>query len=190
MRWCLPSPDRLLVAVTVLTLCACHGSRGSAPAPTFSLSVAPAALSIPAGGGGFATVTIVRSNGFDEAVTLSLEGAPTGVLGSGALAANAQTAQLALLVAREVAPQSLDALRVKGTAASQNRTGTFRLVVAAPLPPGQISADLVQASGGVQRGGPLENTGLAQEPVKAGTAKDASGTLEVRHDFPPSGRGN
>ena len=192
MRWHVPDFFRLVVPAALLLLCACHGGRSSSvpPAPSFTVSVSPTALSIPAGGGGFATVTIARHNGFAEAVTLSLDGAPAGVLGSGTVTATAQTAQLALLVAREVAPQSLDTLRVKGTAGTLTQSGTFKLVIAAPLPPGQISADLVQASGGVQRAGAIENTGMVQEPVKAGTAKDASGTVEVRHGFNPSGRTN
>lgn len=191
MERLVPSFLRILSPGLMLVLAgACHGSRNAAPAPSFSLSVSPAALSIPAGGGGFATVTVARTGGFGDAITLSLDGAPAGVVGSGALAATAQTAQMALWVAREVAPQSLDLLKVKGTAGTLTRTGTFKLVIAPPLPPGQISADLVQASGGVQRAGTLENTGMAQEPVKAGTAKDAAGTVEVRHGFQPSGRSN
>lgn len=178
-------PGSLLVFAS-----ACHSSHGSAPVPSFTMSVSPAAVGIPAGGGGFVTVTIARTGGFADAVNLSLEGAPVGVLGNGTVAASAQTAQLSLLVAREVAPQSLEALRVKGSSGPLTQTGTFKLVIAAPLPPGQISADFVQASGGAQRAGPMENTGLAQEPVKAGTARDASGTVEVRHGFQPSGRTN
>lgn len=191
MERAVPFLLRFLLPASLLILAgACHSSHSSAPAPSFSLSVSPAALSIPAGGGGFVTVTVARTGGFSDAVTLSLDGAPAGVVGSGTLAATSQTAQLALLVAREVAPQSLETLRVKGTAGALTQTGTFKLVIAAPLPPGQISADLVQASGGVQRAGTLENTGMAQEPVKAGTAKDAAGTVEVRHGFQPSGRSN
>jgi hypothetical protein len=191
MERSVPSLLRILLPGPLLVLtAACHGSHGSAPAPSFTVSVSPAALSIPAGGGGYATVTITRSGGFGDAVALSLDGAPAGVLGTGTIAASVQTAQLALLVAREVAPQSLDALRVKGTSGGLIQTGSFKLVITAPLPPGQISADLVQATGGVQRGGTMENTGLVQEPVKAGVAKDAGSAVEVRHGFNPSGRPN
>ena len=110
------------------------------------------------------------------------------LLGSGSVPTGAQTAQLALLVGREVAPQTLEALKVKGSAGSQSQSASFRLVVAAPLPIGQVRPDLVQASGGVQRAGTLENAGMASEPVRAGTARDAGGLLEVRHGFLPSGK--
>lgn len=180
-----------LAGLLVLGLCGCHGSSSNpAPSPTFSLAVAPAALSIPAGGGGYATVTVTRTGGFGESIALALEGAPVGLQGSGSVPAGAQTAQLALLIGREVAPQTLEALKAKGSAGTQSQTAAFKLVIAAPLPLGQIRPDLVQASGGAQRAGTLENTGLASEPVRAGTAKDASGVLEVRHGFIPSGKSN
>ena len=176
-----------LVAVL---LCSCHGggngSPATAPLPTFALSVSPAALSIPSGGGGFAVVTIVRSGGFSDTVTLSLDGAPAGVIGSGTVAAAAQTAQLSLFVAREVSPQTIDLLRVKGTSGNLTQTGEFKLVVAPALPVGQISPDQVQAAGKLQRGGAIENTCLTFEPVTASNAKDSSGAVEVRHGFRPS----
>lgn len=190
-----PHPSLLpggLGGLLLLALCACHGSSSSTsspePAPSFSLTVTPAALSLPAGGGGYATVTVARTGGFGETIALALEGAPAGVLGSGSVPTGAQTAQLALLVGREVAPQTLEALKVKGSAGSQSQSASFRLVIAAPLPIGQVRPDLVQASGGVQRAGTLENAGMASEPVRAGTARDAGGLLEVRHGFLPSGK--
>ncbi len=174
----------------LLLLCACHGGRSSAPQAGFSLSVAPAALSIPAGGGGFATVTVTRTGGFTDAVALQLDGAPAGLLASGTVPSAAPTGQLAILVARDLAPQTLEAVRVRGTAAGMTQTGTFSLVVAPPLPVGPASPDLVQANGGVQRSGLLENTGVACEPFKAGISKDPSGTLEARHGFTPSAKTN
>ena len=171
------------------TFCGCHGGSGgtsSVPSPSFTLSVSPASLSIPAGGGGYATVTLTRIGGFDGTVTLALDGAPPGVTGSGTIAAGAGTGQLSLLVDPTMAPQSLDALRLKGTAGSLTQMIAFRLVVAPALPPGQIRADQVQASGGIQRAGNLENAAVAQEPVGAATSKDAGGTTEVRHGFDPS----
>jgi len=50
-------------------------------APDFSLSLNPAALTIPQGGNGQSTVTVVRTN-FTNGVILTLEGTPAGVTGA------------------------------------------------------------------------------------------------------------
>ena len=183
-----------LQCLLFISVLGCHGGGGSGttapPPPSFTLALSPPNLSIPAGGGGYATVTVTRISGFAEAITLSLDGAPTGVVGKGTVAGSARTGQLALLVAPDVAPQSLDTLRVKGTSASLTQTAPFRLVVAPRLPVGQIPVDLVQASGGQQRLGGMENTVVALEPVVAKTSKDALGNTDLRHGFRPSGSHN
>jgi hypothetical protein len=171
----------LLVALAM----GCHGRSDSRP--PFSLTVAPGALSIPAGGGGFVTITLSRTRGFTESVALSLEGAPAGVVGSGSIPVSNRTGQFALLVDRGVAPQTIEALRVKATAPGLAQTTTFKLVVTAPLPVGEITPDQVQASGNLQRAGTLENTPIILEPASASAAKDASGNTEVRHGFRPVG---
>src|SRR2546430_5531305 len=51
------------------------------PAPDYTLSLAPTALTIGQGATGNTTVTITRTN-FTGAVTLSLGSAPAGVTGS------------------------------------------------------------------------------------------------------------
>lgn len=188
---------QIAVALALAAFIACSGSGGSGPSqpppppqPSFSLSVSPSTLNIPAGSEGSAIVTVVRTGGFTDAITLSLDGPPPGVQGSGLVAANALTGPLSLLVAANVAPQSLDSLRVKGTAGALAQTTTLRLVIVPALPVGQISTDLVQASGGTQRAGAMENTGVALEPTVASTSKDATGTVEVRHGFIPSAKSN
>lgn len=166
----------------------CHDSHGSGvngtPSFPFTLSISPSGLNIPAGGWGCAMVTAVRESGFTEDITFSLEGAPEGVVGSGTVASNTQAGQLSLFVASGVAPQDLKDLQVKGTAGSLSRTAPFHLVVAAPLPPGMISPDQVQASGGIQKGGLLENEGVAMEPVTGDVSRNTS--AEIRHGFDPS----
>src|SRR2546429_311815 len=59
----------------------CGTKESTGPAAEYSLSLAPAALTIVQGATGNTTVTITRTN-FTDAVTLSLGGAPTGVTGS------------------------------------------------------------------------------------------------------------
>lgn len=176
----------------VLGLGCYSGSAGAGPTPwsPFSLTASPDALNIPAGGGGHVMVTVSRKWGFADAITLSLEGAPEGVVASGIVPADAQTGTLTLRIERAVAPQTLDGIRVKGEAGRASQTAAFRLLVSPPLPIGQIGADLVQASGATQRGGSLENMPVIQESTRAISAKDATGQTELRHGFQPAARNN
>ena len=181
-----------LVAGLLLPLLACFG--GSHQAATvngaFLVQVSPGSLSIPAGGGAFATVTTARalphfpSN--QGPLTLALDQAPAGVTGSGTIAADRTSGTLALLVDASVAPQAYRSLRVTVSGGGQTAVATFDLTVAAPLPPGQIRADLVQASGARQQGGTYGNTPVVQEPVAATAATDAAQVQTVRHGFHPA----
>lgn len=99
------------------------------PPSGYTLTLTPAALSIPATLTGQTTVDLVRNN-FNGAVTLTLEGAPTGVTGAFAtspLAGNATT--LAVTVQASVAPGTYS-LTVRGSAAGlADRTATLALTV-------------------------------------------------------------
>src|SRR2546428_267771 len=69
----------LVAGLAVATGCGKDGGTG--PAPDYTLSLAPAALTIVQGATGPTTVTSTRSN-FTGVVTLSLGGAPAGLTGS------------------------------------------------------------------------------------------------------------
>ena len=51
----------------------------SAPAPDFSVAVAPGSVSVSAGGSAHATLSVGATNGFTDDVALSASGAPAGV---------------------------------------------------------------------------------------------------------------
>ena len=172
----------LVAGLALLLGLGCFG-RSSNCAPT-PLLVSPGALNIPAGGGGFATVTVSRVGSSGDWL-LSLDGAPAGVVAEGSIPASAQTGLLAIRVDRSVAPQSLDGLRVKGVSGGETRAGSFRLVVAPGLPVGLIGTDLVAAGGGPQQGGTMQNTPVLQEPVRVLSAKDSTGQTELRHGYDP-----
>jgi hypothetical protein len=150
------------------------------------VQVSPSSLSIPAGGGGFVTVTATRTPGAQGPLTLSLDQPPPGLVGSGTIAGNDSTGTLALWVDPSVAPQAIPNLRVKASEGTAEAETVFALTVAPPLPLGLVRPDLVQAGGGTQQGGSLVNTPVAQEPVATTTASDPAKVVVVRHGFHPS----
>jgi hypothetical protein len=182
-----------LVTALVIPLSAClggHKNNASSAASALSVTARPAHLSVPAGGGGYITLTVSRPlpgvTALQEALALSLDQAPAGVMGSGTIAANQSTGTLALYVDAAVSPQTIQGLRVKAVGSTLSGQTTFDLTISAALPPGQIRADLVQASGKLQQGGNLVNTPVALEPVTATTAADAAQTESARHGFHPA----
>lgn len=182
-----------LVAALALLTTACLGGKRDSDSTTtgvFQVQVTPPGLIIPAGGGGFVTVTTTRPLphflNYQGPLTVSLEGAPTGVLGSGTISADHANGTLSLWVDGSVAPQTLQGLRVKVAGGGAETDVPFQLTVAPPLPPGQLRADLVQASGGAQQGGTMANTPVVQEPVAATPATDAAKVETVRHAFLPT----
>jgi len=151
----------------------------------FTLSAIPATLSIPSGGSGYLTVSAVRYGGLADAIDLSVEGLPPGVTATGSIAAGELTGRLIVSVADGVAAQSLGSLSIKGSSGTRSQTAPLALAVLAPLPPSALSPSLVQAGGGGQSGGNLENHPIVLEPVTAAAATDSSGNQEVRHGFLP-----
>ncbi len=113
-------PGLVLVASLALVLVGCgKEGGGTGPAADYTLSLAPAALTIVQGATGNTTVTITRTN-FSGAVTLSLGGAPTGVSGSFSPSApTGTTSALTVSVAAAVAPGVYN-LTVAGTGGPGN----------------------------------------------------------------------
>ncbi|MBL0171341.1 MAG: hypothetical protein IPP90_11515 [Gemmatimonadaceae bacterium] len=126
----------LLLGVVVLSACGGGGSDAPttpAPTPAFSLSVGgttPAAIAQSASGS--ATVTVARSGGFTGAVSLAVEGAPSGVTVTPAtisVASGSTTASLTIDVALTV-PAGSYPLTIRGTASGPaTQTTTLTLVV-------------------------------------------------------------
>lgn len=183
-----------LVVVLALPLAGCFGGRHdgeSRSEGSFQVQVTPAGLVIPAGGGGFVTVTAPRPLphflAYQGPLTLALDGAPAGVTGSGSIAADHASGTLMLSVDASVAPRTIQGLRVVARGGNAVAEVSFALTVAPPLPPGQLRADGVQASGRAQSGGTLANTPVIQEPVAATSATDAAKVVGVRHGYLPDG---
>src|SRR5438094_157617 len=126
-------PGLVLVASLALVVVGCgKEGGGTGPAADYTLSLAPAALTIVQGATGNTTVTITRTN-FSGAVTLSLGGAPTGVTGSFSPSApTGTTSALTVSVAAAVAPGVYN-LTVAGTGGPGNRSTPLTLTVS-PAP--------------------------------------------------------
>src|SRR5437899_5740016 len=106
----------------------CGTKESTGPAADYTLSLAPAALTLVQGANGTATVTITRTN-FAGAVTLSLGGAPTGVTGSFNPAAPTGTsATLTVSVGAAVAAGVYN-LTVAGAGSAGNRSTPLTLTV-------------------------------------------------------------
>src|SRR3989454_7706364 len=116
----------LVAGLAVATGCGKDGGTG--PAPDYTLSLAPAALTIVQGATGPTTVTITRSN-FTGVVTLSLGGAPAGLAGSfNPSAPSGTSATLTVSVGAAVAP-GVYTLTVAGTATAGNHSTPLTLTV-------------------------------------------------------------
>src|SRR5436190_1267433 len=111
----------LVLVAGVAVVVGCGTKESTGPAADYTLSLAPAALTIVQGATGNTTVTITRTN-FTDAVTLSLGGAPTGVTGSFNPAAPTGTsATLTVSVGATVVPGVYN-LTVNGSGAPGNRS--------------------------------------------------------------------
>ena len=75
----------------------CSSSTGGRPA--YTLSASPGSLQVPAGGSGYAVVSVVRTYGFAGAVTLSIPELPAGVVASGEIPATETTGYLTIAAA-------------------------------------------------------------------------------------------
>ena len=118
----------LVLVAGVAVAVGCGTKESTGPAADYTLSLAPAALTIVQGANGTATVTIARTN-FTGAVTLSLGGAPTGVTGSFNPAAPTGTsATLTVSVGGAVAAGVYN-LTVAGAGSAGNRSTPLTLTV-------------------------------------------------------------
>lgn len=184
---------RPLAWLLLAALSACGGGGGGsaspppAATPTFAVQVSPGSLQIPAGGGGYVTVSVSRLNGFTGAIALTGLGFPAGTNASGVVPDGASSLVLPIAVSGTVAPATFPNLQIEGRSGSLVQTAPFALTVSAHLAPAQLSEDAIQASGGRQGAGAVSNVAVVQEPLRAIPAANPSGTVQVRHGFLPSG---
>jgi hypothetical protein len=183
-----PVPGWLFVGCVLLLVPGATGCTDSSwttkPAqPGFTLTANPASLEIPAGGSGYAVVSVNRVNGFTGAVNLSMAGLPAGVVTSGTIADTATTGYLTIAVDPSVTPQSWSSLTLGGQAGTLTSSAPFTLTVEPALPASGFSPNLTNATGGQQSGGTLTNTFLFMQPAAQTPQASASGTFLNQEGF-------
>ncbi|NTW84689.1 MAG: hypothetical protein HGB30_00840 [Holophagaceae bacterium] len=185
-------PRPSLAIVLLATLFACGGGGGGTTAappamPSFALALSPASLQVPAGSSAVVTVTVSRLNGFKGDIALAGLGLPAGVTASGLVPDGALTHPLTVQVGTGAAQATFPDLHIEGRAGGVVQVAAFTLLVRAPVSLAQGTADALQAPGGHQQVGSLENLVVVQEPLRALSAVSAAGSVQVRHGFLPTG---
>jgi hypothetical protein len=137
------TPGRLLTAIALLTAIGCGDDGGSEPDGTIQVSASPNTLTLPQGGSGTVTVTLVRGGGFDDPVNVAVSGLPTGVTTSvspAQLTGSTSQATVTVNVANTVAAGTYTATITASAAGVGNATATYTLTVTA-LPTFSLSAN-------------------------------------------------
>jgi uncharacterized membrane protein len=135
-------------AIIALTIAA------AAATPDFSLTVAPANLSLTAGSTGKSvSVTANALNGFTGSVSVSLSGLSSGVAGSPSVLTLAPgTAQNLTLIAGTSAKAGMAAITLTGTSGSLTHTATIAVTIAAAPPTPDFSLAVAPATLGLTVG--------------------------------------
>lgn len=133
MRWLLS------LAAAIAVAAGCSDSGGSGLNPDYSLSVAPASLTVVPGGGGSSTTVTIDRTDFTGEVTLSLSGVPAGVSGVfDPVATTGTTSTLTLSSGIGPTPGDYNMI-VRGTATVGDRSRQFALTIEPPPPSFSLS---------------------------------------------------
>lgn len=155
--------------------------------PNFTLSANPDSLTLLQGGKGTSTITIDPSGGFDDSVTLSASGLPTGV--TAAFSPNPATGDTTLtLTASTTASTGTVAVTITGTSGSITATTTISLTVNALVKSFTLSAS--PSSVTIANGGAAGKSTITITPVNGfngNVTLSASGTPSgVTASFSPN----
>lgn len=165
-----PDPATQQVTVTAGATASASVSYSEASEPDYGLSLSETSLSTVRGESVQLEVTLERSGGFSEDVTLSLEDAPAGVSGEFSttlLTGSIASSTLTLEVDASTAEGSYE-LSVVGTAGSETREASFTLTVSSVTVSGTVVDVLGQ---------PLGNVSVKLGSQTTTTASDGSFTL-------------
>ncbi len=185
---------KLICLASVVLLSSCGGQVSTTstsvqvPATAdFAIQVSPTSVQIPAGGSAFVTVTLSRLNGFTADVSVSGLSFPAGVVAAGTLPSGVTTLQLPISVDPLVGASSFQGTSLRAQAGNLIHDTAIGLIVAPQLAPSNLRSDMVQAAGGRQSGGSIENHAVAREGAAAQGASNPSNAIQLRHGFTPTG---
>jgi len=153
-----------------------------APAPTFALSAAPAALTVQKGATGSSTLSLTPENGFSSTVTASISGLPSGVVGSFSSGATPATASVKLSVSPSASAGTYT-VTITGKSGTLTKFATIRLTVtSASTTTGAVNLSssynvmaLVTDGALFLSGSGLDGGGRAYSANLLGTVQTASG---------------
>ena len=111
------------------------GAEPGPPTPDFTLSAAPASLTINRGASGTSTITITRTGGFTDSVMLGASGLPNGVTASFAPPSTTGGSSVLTLSASSAATLGMATVTVTGTGGSLTRSTPINLTVNQPPTP-------------------------------------------------------
>ncbi len=111
------------------------GAEPGPPTPDFSLSANPTSLTINRGASGTSAITITRTGGFTDSVTLGASGLPTGVTASFAPPSTTSGSSVLTLSASSAATLGAASITVTGTGGGLTRTTPINLTVTQPQTP-------------------------------------------------------
>lgn len=116
------------------------------PAPSFTLTANPSALSLATGASGNATLTVNSLNGFTGAVTFTITGAPSGITNTFTPNPASSSSNLALQVAPSVAPGSYPLVIRGNTPGLAEQTANLSLTItdATTLTPEEQAGQMVR----------------------------------------------
>ena len=182
-------------AIIAVALVGCGGS-GQTPPPTppqqdFTLTLSAQSVFVPSGvGSGSVQISVQGENGFDQTVSVSLSGLPSGVTTSPALPVmvSAGSNQTITLTAASNTTIGVQSISVQATSGTLNHSASFSLSVAAPSyaylatgypnePPYDLVGFAVDANTGALAQVPGSPVSLPAEPVDLAVASETGGAF-------------
>src|SRR5438105_4421747 len=130
----------------------------AAAQPGFSIAAAPASQSVVQGGSANYSVTVSRTGGFTDPVTLSVAGVPAGT--NAAFAPNPADSSTLTLTTSSATPTGSYVLAITGATATTTHSTSATLVVTQPPPPPSpdFSLSAAPSSESIVRGGAASYT--------------------------------
>ena len=167
-----PAPFALLALV--VGLAGCKGSGFPEPLPT-NISVNPPSVTVPAGSSTTFTALFAPTLPQGGSLTWSVSPANGGTITNAGVYLAPATAGNCLVIATWTPSNAAAGIRITGSA------------TVAVLPPAQLvgalNTDLVQASGGTQLAGGIQNGAVVGQPVPFISSADLNNNVQSRSGF-------